>query len=156
MEKWKTSEILITIIAITSLVSGGPLEVQSNLRLPKNIKPIHYELNLETMVHDQGNSDYGGDVKIDILVVESTNQIVLHHRGLNIMRVTLEDVRTRNIITSTWDYNNETEFLTIYSSSLLNAESSLNLEIEFSGKLQTGTAGFYRSQYTLPGETQIR
>lgn len=162
MIKWK-SEIFLAVIAIISVVNCAPRESASalnaeDLRLPRTILPTHYAIDLETSVHDHGNRDYGGHVKIDLTVLEATNQVILHHRGLNIIDVKLFDVQTGNVVPlqGLHDYSNETEFLTITSSTQLNLSARLRLEIEFSGKLQTGTAGFYRSQYQVSGENEPR
>lgn len=157
MVKWK-SENLLMIIAALSVIDCSPIEpFTRNLRLPRAIKPLNYEISLDTEVHDGGIRDYGGKVKIDLEVLELTNHVVLHHRGLNIIDVKLINATTNsNLIIQSPTYDNVTEFLSIQSSDQLNVGDKLRLEIDFSGKLQTGTAGFYRSQYQVKGENAPR
>lgn len=157
MVKWKC-EIISLLFAILSVLNFAPSEAQdTNLRLPRAVRPLHYEIKLETAVHEGGIRDYEGSVKIDLSVVETTNQVVLHHRDLSITNVQLFYNQTGvEIDISSTGYNNETEFFTITTSSELTVSSILSLEIQFNGKLQTGTAGFYRSQYQVPGESTPR
>lgn len=153
MVKWKNLLVIISI----SLIVDCESQLTTELRLPRKIRPLHYEINLETVVHDGGNRDYGGEVKIDLNVLEATNEIVLHHRGLSINFVTLFDANDNFQFTiQNTSYSNDTEFLTIRSSLIINQGTRLRLQIEFNGKLQTGTAGFYRSQYQVPGENLPR
>ena len=153
MVKWK-SENLFMIIAVLSAGDCSLIEpFNTNLRLPRAIRPLHYEISLDTAVHDGGLRDYGGEVKIDLDVLELTSNVVLHHRGLNIIDVNLSNATTgTNLVIQSQTYDNVTEFLSIQSRDQLNDGDKLRLEIKFSGKLQTGTAGFYRSQYQVKGK----
>lgn len=140
------------MLTILSLVNCE----ETNLRLPRAIFPFHYEIRLETAVHNDGIRDYGGTVIIELYVNESTSQVVLHHRDLSITNVKLYTPLSIEVYTEEHSYNNETEFLTIPTSLPLTAGSKLYLEIHFNGKLQTGTAGFYLSQYQVAGESKPR
>lgn len=50
-------------------------------RLPSYLKPYHYDLLMEPFF---ANSTFRGRVAIQVHVVESTDVITLHSRGLNI------------------------------------------------------------------------
>lgn len=154
MVKWKCEIIFLIFTAVLSAVN---CQISDNLRLPGDIVPIRYEIILDTEVHNDGIRDYEGTVKIDLRVEQDTSQVVLHHRDLSITDVKLLDSRTRtNVPIQQHVYSNETEFLTIPTISGLIKDTLLILEIKFNGKLQTGTAGFYRSQYQVPGENKPR
>lgn len=150
MVKWKSEKFVIIVLSALNLIAQ--LSAQ-NLRLPRTIKPTHYDLHLETHVHNGGDRDYGGHVKIDLEAVEFTNKVILHHRGLNIINVDLFNISSSADLTIQEQiYDNVTEFLTIETVGELSLGDKVRLDIEFSGKLQTGTAGFYRSQYQVKGE----
>lgn len=147
MLNWKKEIFLITL-GLLSVIAQSP-----NMRLPRAIIPKHYDLHLETAVHDGGIRSYGGEVNIDLEVFEATNYVVLHHRGLNLTNVSLVNIVTSsNLSIQSPIYDNVTEFLTIQSDIQLNVGDALRLKIEFTGKLNTGTSGFYRSQYQVRGE----
>lgn len=153
MVKWKSEIILILFVILSAIECETIAPLNTDLRLPRAIKPLHYKIHIETAVHDGGLRDFGGEVKIDLKVLETTNHVVLHHRGLNVWNFTLINTDTSiNYSIQPLTYDNVTEFLTIVSNDLLTAGDNLTLTIEFSGKLQTGTAGFYRSQYQVKGE----
>lgn len=153
MVKWKSENFLIIFIAL-SVVQCNPIaQFNTNLRLPRTIIPLHYDLHLETAVHDGGIRNYGGEVDIFLRVEIPTSSVVLHQRGLNVISVNLINTDTG----LDWPiqketYDNVTEFLTIPTTNQLNAGDNLKLKIIFSGSLQSGTAGFYRSQYQVKGE----
>ena len=154
MVKWKCEIVFLIFTAVLSAVN---CQLSDNLRLPGDIIPDHYEISLDTEVHNEGIRDYEGTVKINLEVVQNTSQVVLHHRDLSITDVTLFDNQTRTSVPLRQHiYSNETEFLTIPTVSELIEGTFLILEIKFNGKHQTGTAGFYRSQYQVSGENKPR
>lgn len=149
MVKWKSENLVIIFIALSVV------NCDDNLRLPKAIKPLHYDIKLESALDENGTTNYGGEVKIELEVLEEVNDIVLHHRGLNIRNTTLKNSSVDWPIDNPV-YDNVTEFLTIHSNTTFIVGDILTLMIEFDGNLQTGTAGFYRSQYFVKGENSPR
>lgn len=152
MVKWKIENFLITFIVLSAVKCDPIAPLNTNLRLPRAIRPLHYDLHLETAVHDGGIRNYGGEVEIKLQVLENTSSVVIHQRGLNLISVNLNTDTGLGLPIGTETYNNVTEFLTIPTSNQLNVGDNLTLTIKFSGKLQSGTAGFYRSQYQMKGE----
>lgn len=122
-------------------------------RLPKAIYPISYYIELETRVHDQGNTDYSGAVIIQLDVRESTNQIVLHSKDLNIGDVLI--LSETSIIDVLFMYIDETsDFLIIEVAENFEINADLLILIEFTGQLQLQGVGFYRSEYIIDGVTR--
>jgi len=147
----KCSVILVTVISVSAAPTPFADEL-SELRLPGTSVPSSYELSLTTNVH-RGLLAYTGNVKIRITITAATNIITLHNSGLVISQVILSDEFGAEIA-NTYATDSDKSFLNVQVESELAAESELTLDINFSGNLKTGTAGFYRSSYVVDGTTR--
>lgn len=151
--KWLKSGILL--VAVLSTVQTAPtlFADEDSMRLPKTSKPIHYDISLKTDVHE-GLRSFEGEVLIEIEIAEDTNVITLHNRELTILEVKLLD-ETNNLVETLHQEEIEKEFLHIETTSkpLLSGEK-YTIEISYSGLLQLGTSGFYRSSYKVDNETR--
>lgn len=126
-------------------------------RLPNTTKPELYTISIETRI-DQNNFNFNGLVRIIIVALETTNEIILHHRDLTIENVILSRLDVSQPI-SIGDhfYNETTQFLTIplaEGESLLEGERYL-IEIAYAGILSNANNGFYRSSYTDASGVQV-
>lgn len=154
--KWTESGIFLIALVATGL--GAPIlddEDQDSLRLPKTSYPTSYDLSLTFSVN--GKRSYEGSVSINIVMTENTSKITLHNRGLAVLSVKLIDSQTRNELEQTYIIEDEKEFIHIVVSSReLIAGDKLSLTITFSGQLQTGLSGFYRSSYRINNSSRWR
>ena len=116
-------------------------------RLPKEVKPLHYDLYLHP---DLDKGTYIGAVTILIDVLDHRRYIALHQKGLTITSVTLK--------TSDLDDNNDVpikgyETVDALEELLITTDRDLepayyNLTIEFTGALGPDKyVGFYSSTY---------
>lgn len=116
-------------------------------RLPKEVKPIHYDIYL---FPDLNNGTFVGKVIILIDVLDKRGQIALHQKDLNITNIELKTYDRED--------NYEIELLphfTVAKYEMLvvpiknEINSGLyNLSIEFNGALQPDKiVGFYSSKY---------
>ncbi|XP_031640015.1 aminopeptidase N-like [Contarinia nasturtii] len=120
---------------------------QINYRLPNNTKPEAYNVFLRTDVAN-GNFEFFGSVKITIRVLQTSNEITLHQRQLNITNIELEQSDGETIPVLGSEYDKKTEFFTISTANdALKQGSKLYLYIEYEGVLREDSAGFYRSSY---------
>lgn len=119
-------------------------------RLPNQTHPETYDISIRTRI-DMSQFDFSGYVKINIIVDERTQKIVLHSRLLNISEVILSRLEGDiyvNVAVAGFEYNEELEFLTIKTKDVdLNRGERLSLEITYNGTLRTVPYGFYRSSY---------
>ncbi|KAM7147545.1 endoplasmic reticulum aminopeptidase 2 isoform 1-T2 [Molossus nigricans] len=126
------------------------------LRLPNVVIPLHYDL----FVHPNLTSlDFVASEKIEVLVRDATQFIILHSKDLEIMNVTLhseEDLRYRkpgkklNVLS----YPAHQQIALLVPEKLL-ADLKYYVAIDFQAKLADGFEGFYKSTYrTLGGETR--
>ncbi|OMP84133.1 Aminopeptidase 2, mitochondrial [Diplodia seriata] len=113
--------------------------------LPKNVKPVHYDLTLEPKL--DGDFTYEGTVVIDLDVVEDTNSISLNTLDLKLHSTTVKSGDT--VITSKPDvsYNEDTQTTKVSFKDTIPAGGKAQLVQTFTGVLNNNMAGFYRSSY---------
>jgi len=160
MEKWKKKSVQVLIVAvIISVISAAPHNssvFDSSYRLPKSVVPHSYDLSYQTSVHNQGFTNFGGSVQIELEVVEDTDVIVLHSKGLSIVGQLFLKNSVGTLQDITYEEDEVRDFLNIISSNTL-TNGTYNLDITFTGKLKTTAPnGFYRSQYQVAGEIEPR
>ena len=118
--------------------------------LPKNIKPLHYQLELKP---DIQNFAFSGNETIDVRVSESSSTIVMNALDIDIgsasIAINNSVLKTENIA-----YNKEAETCTLtFPEEIPIGEGKI--DIAFTGILNDKLRGFYRSQYIDPeGNTQ--
>lgn len=112
--------------------------------LPKNVKPIHYDLTLEPNLE---TFEYEGKVVIDLDVVEDTRSISLNTLQLKIhsSKISIGD----KLVTSSPEihYNEDTQTTKILFNETIPGGSKATLTQTFAGTLNDNMAGFYRSSY---------
>ncbi|KAF7266428.1 hypothetical protein GWI33_020259 [Rhynchophorus ferrugineus] len=141
--KWGLAVLLLGITAAAS-----------DYRLPTDIKPIAYSIDLEL---DEGvfkgtSDQYVGSETIVVNVINPVNTIKFHaaYNFINITNLTVEDSTVNEI-----NVNNDTNIVTVTLDSVLAEGLVLNIAINFIGRLSTEDMyGFYRSSYTENGQTK--
>ncbi|KAK5110845.1 hypothetical protein LTR62_005556 [Meristemomyces frigidus] len=112
--------------------------------LPKNVKPLHYDLTLEPNLE---SFKYNGTVTIELGVVEDTKSISLNTYDIEIneSKVTAGD---RTISTSPKvSYDEDSQTTKVEFDNTIPAGSKAQLFLKFTGNLNDNMAGFYRSSY---------
>lgn len=154
--KWLESGVFLLVILSLSRAAPAPkADDDESLRLPKNSFPLSYDIALKTNIH-AGQRAFTGTVKIEIEIRETSDYITLHNRELaiDIASVKLTSALGNELtIEVTEDPAKEFLHIESVSQSLLPGEK-YTLEISYSGMLQLGTSGFYRSSYTVNGLTR--
>uniref|UniRef100_A0A8D2AVG2 Aminopeptidase n=1 Tax=Sciurus vulgaris TaxID=55149 RepID=A0A8D2AVG2_SCIVU len=142
--------------AFTVATNGEPFPWYQ-LRLPKMVIPLHYDL----FVHPNLTSlDFVASERIEILVKDTTQFIILHCKDLEIMNATLqseEDLRDKKPGKKlrVLSYPAHEQIALLVPEKLV-ADLRYYVTIDFQGKLADGFEGFYKSTYrTLGGETRI-
>ena len=99
-------------------------------RLPKSTYPNKYEIELDV---DLDNFSYTGAQKVDLNVVEATNNIVLNSVGIEVTKAKMQT--TKQDIPLEVNYIEEDEKIVFESQETL-SEGVYELYIEFNWKLQ--------------------
>lgn len=152
--KWLRSGIFLVVL-ITTVRAAPTLFADEDdpLRLPTNSAPISYDLTLTTNVHE-GTIAFSGTVKIEIEIKENSDTLTLQNNGLTISTVTLSD-SSEIAMESTYDEELDLEFVHVSSvSRQFYTGETVFVVISFTGQLSTGTSGFYRSSYSVDGQTR--
>lgn len=146
---------LIGLVIFTELVSTESLNNHSNLRLPTDVVPADYRIQLIPFLWD-GNFTTNGKIQITLHCVQSTNAIMFNANNLTILPSTVRvkhkhvlpeyPVHTELTITNQ-TYNEETQIyrLTVYPE--LTEGSTYELHMDFVSVLNDILQGFYRSKY---------
>ncbi|XP_065073154.1 aminopeptidase N-like [Ochlerotatus camptorhynchus] len=125
-------------------------EVDESYRLPNTSVPTHYKIHLQTEIHT-GDRNFQGSVDIHLTVLEPTNTIVVHNRGLQIQSVKLALVPSAGanpepMNDPTWAYDTRVEQQSFHSETLL-TQGNYILTVTFVGRLSNNEDGFYVSSY---------
>ncbi len=131
--------------APTSSVASG----SEPFRLPRTIEPEIYHIELEP---DIATATFSGTVRIDAIVHETAEEIVLNAAELAISDVEVLTADGITVLCSV-HFNDELEQVTFQPADLL-PPGACTISCRFSGTLNDKLRGFYRSTYTgLDGET---
>uniref|UniRef100_A0A452TKR8 Aminopeptidase n=1 Tax=Ursus maritimus TaxID=29073 RepID=A0A452TKR8_URSMA len=142
--------------ALPVATNGEPFP-WNELRLPSMVIPLHYDL----LVHPNLTSlDFVGSEKIEVLVRDATQFIILHSKDLEIMNVVLqseEDLRYgkpgKRLNVLSYPAHQQ---IALLAPEKLMADLRYSVAIDFQAKLANGFEGFYKSTYrTRGGKTRI-
>lgn len=112
--------------------------------LPKNVKPLHYDLTLEPNFE---TFKYEGTVIIEFDVIEDSKSISLNTVDLTIHETTIESAGATISSSPTLTYDKDSQTTTIGFDQTIPAGQKAKLTQRFTGILNDDMAGFYRSSY---------
>ena len=114
------------------------------IRIPKDIRPIHYDLflhpNLDTL-HFQGK------VQILLRCFKSTNRIIFHMKDLKTTNIRLLGDKNTDIKVKDVSENKERNLVILQLDKDLKKDQEYRLSMDFNGKLADNMEGFYKSEY---------
>ena len=136
MEKWKKKSVQVFLVAaIISVISAAPRKssvFDSSYRVPTSLVPHSYELSLKSEVHNGGDTNFGGTVKIKVEIAEETDVVVLHSSGLTIEQPKITHSNGTTIDQDrNHEFDAERDFLKIFPSDPLIRGETFFLEINF-------------------------
>nr|ADK11707.1 aminopeptidase N [Gastrophysa viridula] len=146
---------LVILLAIATRVHlQTPAATTANHRLPPNLKPFLYtiELTVPATAFTPTDDRFQGVVDIEFSVENSATEIVLHanRQYLDILSVFFKESSadtSSDDVTAATAYDSVTDFMTIADQEL-RAGINYTLTITFNGTLSTTEmAGFYKSSY---------
>lgn len=117
-----------------------------DLRLPRSIIPIHYDLHIEA---NHNENKFHGEIEIKVKVEESTNIVKLHSHLLTInnKEVTGDNGNKLNIKSS---YDSQKQFFII---ELVNGNLEKNknylIKLTYNGSFEGKSVGFYKGKFKI-------
>ncbi|CAF0891242.1 unnamed protein product [Adineta steineri] len=119
-----------------------------NHRLPSDVVPIHYDLNVKPYLNITNDnlrfSNFNGRVRIHINVIRITDRIILHKRFITIQEP-IEITGGLTVVSTT--FNPDSDFFTIILNRSLQVNEQPTLTLNYIGELRNDTDGFYLSSY---------
>ncbi|KAG8040094.1 hypothetical protein G9C98_001210 [Cotesia typhae] len=123
---------------------------KENYRLPGNVKPSNYVIDLTLSYLDGKDFSFSGSSTIDIEVTNKTDTIVLHAQNLTIdSAISLFNVDTSNttILYDSHSIDDVTNFLKIKFKQEIST-ASYKLKLTYRGIINDQLRGFHRGHYT--------
>jgi hypothetical protein len=128
-------------------------EVKENVRLPRSLKPLAYDIKLIPFLIEN-NFTFNGDVTILFEVLEECENITLHAESLKILDKNVEVRLHQNTINNTvigkkkQYFVESKQFYVVEVDQKLKKGTVYELVIRFTGILNDYLQGFYRSSYS--------
>ena len=114
------------------------------MRIPKDIRPVHYDLflhpNLDTL-------HFKGKVQILIRCFNSTSKIIFHMKKLHAKNIRVLDEKNGEIKVKDMSENEERNLVILQLDEELKKDNEYRLAMDFRGKLANNMEGFYKSEY---------
>ncbi|KAF2900753.1 hypothetical protein ILUMI_05437 [Ignelater luminosus] len=127
-------------------------ENESSYRLPKAVKPEHYNIEIITHLGDNDTFNFYGSVGIQVKCLKPTKEIVLHSKDLDIdeSKIYIEDLteNSLNVEIENCSYVDEHEFFIIGLNDKLMKNHDYQIFIPYMGNLSDGISGYFRRSYT--------
>ncbi|KAM8973866.1 aminopeptidase N-like isoform 2-T2 [Pelodytes ibericus] len=129
-------------------------------RLPKTLKPYHYDVELRPVLvkNAQGLYVFYGKSTAYFTCVEATNLVIIHSNKLNFTtpnKAVLRDSDTNDLPVSIVEEVLLTNYLVLHVVNSLEVGKNYSVHTDYIGELADDLAGFYRSEYVEDGETKI-
>ncbi|KAG8598308.1 hypothetical protein GDO81_002557 [Engystomops pustulosus] len=126
-----------------------------DLRLPKYVAPLHYDLSLHPNLT---TLTFSGLTKITIAVRQQTSSVILHSKHLVISKTSLERRSGNGLIQQDLHLveHPASEQIALLSADPLSPGENYTLYIAYSANLSDSFHGFYKGSYRTPdGETRV-
>ena len=116
-----------------------------SIRIPKNIRPLHYDLFLHPNLT---SLKYDGKLTISLKCFEVTNRIIFHMKDLKMDQIKVVNEGKTEIKVKDVSENKERNLVILELDEKLEKDKEYYLSMDFSGKLSDNMEGFYKSEYT--------
>lgn len=127
-----------------------PDQQMSIFRLPPHTKPIKYDLKITPNL--SGKFDFWGSVKIIIKAISSTRTVYLHSKNLQIKEFKV--AKNGRKLDAGIKIDAVNEIIVVQLDEELVPPDTYEMYFNFSGILNDDMRGFYRSSYTVDGQTK--
>ncbi|NWH57087.1 TRHDE protein, partial [Geococcyx californianus] len=122
----------------------------SRPRLPRHLRPLHYNLMLSVFME---NFTFSGEVNVQLEVLNASRYIVLHAHRVHIEAVRVaEDKLAGGVQVARSFLYPQTQVFVVVLNRSLEVQRSYNLKIIYNALIENELLGFFRSSYVLHGE----
>ncbi|XP_017023784.1 aminopeptidase N-like [Drosophila kikkawai] len=149
------------IFFVASLGLGLASSSYDHYRLPTAIRPQKYHLSILTHLDGPKALTFSGTVKILLEILENTNNITLHSKGLTIdesqtILTELNGEEKQDICVSSTEVNPTHDYYILNTCQELVLENYYELTLSFSAEVNRKLVGYYRSSYPDPEANETR
>ena len=135
---------VVTVTTTTSDPFGaGPWR---NLRLPKFVIPIHYDIVLFPDFYGNNSWFYGNET-VEIFIAKETNTILIHAHLLNITSTRLTKDDGDDVVLKQTFQHEKNQFWVVETVDNLQANTTVFLYLSFNGDMGKAIVGLYKSTY---------
>lgn len=140
------------VMCMNTKDGSTPSDNSQGLRLPKDIKPRNYKLDISLK---ESTSEFMGNVKITADVIKSTKSISFHRKNMKLNTISLHRINEKQakqeiqLNTTVEEINkdeNPNSIVTIHTKETLKEKTQLLLEISYTANVSEDMAGFYKSE----------
>jgi aminopeptidase N len=131
-----------------------------DLRLPRSIKPVSYDVVLLPFLSSD-NFTFNGEIAIRINVIEKCKNITLHSTSLvinwsftHIQKIGDDEKPAGNVSITNQYFVDEKQFLVLETGKDLEANTNYVVKLQFVGSIKDNLQGFYKSSYNVGDETK--
>ncbi|CAK8674728.1 unnamed protein product [Clavelina lepadiformis] len=136
---------------------SGPTGPWADVRLPKDLVPLHYVVDLQPNLEPVSTDYYvfNGTSSVDFTVKNATSYIIIHSNKLNYSEVIVKEIETGMEQSSSFSTYEPNQFLVVEMSTKLVVGKNYTLSTVFMGELADDLGGLYRSSYTNEAKESI-
>lgn len=150
----------LVLVAITALIFSQTWRTamtdEGGMRLPKNVLPVSYEIQLLPII-EEGNFTTPGFVEIVVDCIETTSAISMNSADISIdeSSIMISDIASQEPIgVMNLMVEDDRQIITIELDSQLMSGRQYKISMNFVAVLNDELRGFYRSTYEENGETK--
>lgn len=150
----------LSLRSSTQSPENGVKQPEKDLRLPRSIKPISYDLILLPFLSGE-NFTFHGEVEIKILIAERCKNVTLHAFSLQVLwnysyiqKIDNDNERAENVSIAKQYFIEDKQFLVLETSKMLEVNAFYLVKLKFIGSIKDNLQGFYKSSYNAGSETR--
>lgn len=148
-----------TMVMPNASTTTATPSLPSNVRLPKDLVPEHYNVELTPDMYgdDPKRFTFSGKTDVEFKVEKATDRIIMHTNKLTYTNSTMKLTRlsaTGALPTVTrYEFDLARQFLIIVLDGQLTKDAKYSVHLQFMGPLDNDLAGLYRSSYQEGNKT---